>query len=100
MMGEIYHNARSVVIWLREEADDSDLALSFIPQVTDLSQFDRIIQNQGSTHKWYALSRLMNRPWFSRRWVVQELAFANEAKIYCGNGDFGYITECFPDQGS
>jgi hypothetical protein len=29
----------------------------------------------------------MNRPWFSRRCVVQELAFAKEAKIYCGNGE-------------
>jgi len=90
MMGKIYHSARSVVVWLGEEADDSDLALSFIPQVTDLSKFDRIIQDQGSTHKWYALSKLMNRTWFSRRWVVQELAFAREAKIYCGNGSVDF----------
>ncbi|PMD15734.1 HET-domain-containing protein [Hyaloscypha hepaticicola] len=86
MMGKIYHRARSVLVWLGEEANDSDLALSFIPQVTDLSRFDRIIHDQGSTHKWYALSKMMNRPWFSRRWVVQELAFAREAKVYCGNG--------------
>jgi hypothetical protein len=90
MMGKIYHSARSVDVWLGEEADNSDLALSFIPQVTDLSKFDRIIQDQGSTHKWYALSKLMNRPWFSRRWVVQELAFAKEAKIYCGNGSVDF----------
>jgi hypothetical protein len=90
MMGKIYHSAQSVVVWLGEEADDSDLALSFIPQVTDLLKFDRIIQDQGSTHKWYALSKLMNRPWFSRRWVVQELAFAKEAKIYCGNGSVDF----------
>jgi hypothetical protein len=32
----------------------------------------------------------MNRPWFSRRWVVQELAFAKEAKIYCGNGSVDF----------
>jgi hypothetical protein len=86
MMGNIYQSARSVFVWLGEEADDSDVALSFIPQVTDLSKFDRIIQDQGSTHKWYALLKLMNRPWFSRRWVVQELAFAKQAEIYCGNG--------------
>lgn len=27
---------------------------------------------------------LMKRPWFSRRWVVQEIALANDAELYCG----------------
>jgi hypothetical protein len=27
---------------------------------------------------------LMQRRWFSRRWVVQEIALAREAVIYCG----------------
>lgn len=27
----------------------------------------------------------MQRPWFSRRWVVQEIALARSATIYCGN---------------
>jgi Heterokaryon incompatibility protein (HET) len=87
MMGKIYHSARSVIIWLGEEADDSDLALSFIPRVADLSQFDHIIKDQASTREWYALSKFMNRPWFLRRWVVQELAFAKEARLYCGGGE-------------
>ncbi|PMD32074.1 HET-domain-containing protein [Hyaloscypha variabilis F] len=87
MMGKIYHSARSVIIWLGEEAEDSDLALSFIPRVTNLAQFDYIIKDQSSKREWYALSRLMNRPWFSRRWVVQELAFAKEAKLLCGSGE-------------
>ncbi len=86
IMGKICQSARSVFIWLGEEADDSDLALSFIPQVTNPSQLERIIQDRGSTHKWYAVFKMMSRPWFSRRWVVQELAFAKKAKIYCGNG--------------
>ncbi|TVY76095.1 Heterokaryon incompatibility protein 6 OR allele [Lachnellula suecica] len=86
MMGKIYQSARSVVIWLGEEADDSDLALSFIPRVTDLSQFDRIIQDQSAIHEWYSLYKLLNRSWFSRKWVVQELAFAKQAEVYCGNG--------------
>ena len=27
---------------------------------------------------------IQNRPWFSRRWVVQEIALAKSARIYCG----------------
>ena len=55
MMGKIYHSARSVVVWLGEESDDSILALSFIPRITDFSQFDQITKDQDSTREWYAL---------------------------------------------
>lgn len=92
MMGEIYQSARSVIIWLGEEAEESNLALDFIPQITDLSQFDQIIKDRNSTRQWYALSRLMNRSWFSRRWVVQELAFAKDARLYCGNGEVDWAS--------
>jgi hypothetical protein len=92
MMGKIYHYARSVIIWLGEEAEGSALALDFIPRITDLAQFDHIIKDQSLTHQWYALSRLMNRSWFTRRWVVQELAFARDAKLYCGDGEVDWAS--------
>jgi hypothetical protein len=31
-----------------------------------------------------ALCQLMCRPWFSRRWVIQEIAFASQAVVHCG----------------
>jgi hypothetical protein len=92
MMGHIYRRARSVGIWLGEAAEESDVAFDFIPRIIDLSQFDQIIKDQSSTHQWYALSRLMNRSWFSRRWVVQELAFAKEARLYCGNKEVDWAS--------
>src|SRR5438034_10143208 len=27
---------------------------------------------------------LMQRDWFSRRWVIQEIALASKARVYCG----------------
>ena len=33
---------------------------------------------------WAALTSLMKRKWFSRRWVIQEIALAKEATLYCG----------------
>ncbi|KAG0649120.1 Heterokaryon incompatibility protein [Hyphodiscus hymeniophilus] len=92
MMGKIYRSASSVIIWLGEEAEESELALDFIPRVTDLAKFDHIIKDQASTRQWYALSRLMNRPWFSRRWVVQELAFAKDAWLFCGDREIDWAS--------
>jgi hypothetical protein len=33
---------------------------------------------------WKALRALIARPWFSRRWVIQEILLAREAVMYCG----------------
>jgi len=33
----------------------------------------------------------MQRSWFSRRWVVQEIALAKKAKIYCGPDDIDWV---------
>lgn len=86
MMGEIYHRSYAVLIWLGEEAEESALALDFIAQITDLSQFDVAVKDRTCTRQWYALAKLMNRSWFQRRWVVQELALSKYALVYCGNG--------------
>ncbi|KAF2854236.1 hypothetical protein T440DRAFT_544500 [Plenodomus tracheiphilus IPT5] len=40
--------------------------------------------DQKNAHKWRAFLRLMQRSWFSRRWVVQEIALAFKARVYCG----------------
>jgi hypothetical protein len=100
MMGDIYHSAQSVIIWLGEERDRSDLAISFIHDIVDLSHFDHAVKDPDSIHRWYALSKLMNRSWFRRRWVVQELALARDARIYCGNREvdwsaFAYAVTIF-----
>ena len=34
--------------------------------------------------KWTALHKVMKRDWFGRRWIIQEIALAARAKLYCG----------------
>lgn len=36
------------------------------------------------------MSRLMARPWFSRRWVVQEIALARKTTIHCGDEELAW----------
>jgi hypothetical protein len=87
-MGEIYHRAQRIIIWLGEESDDSAAALRFISEIVDLSRFDHIVKDHKSPKLWQALSGLMSRTWFTRRWVIQELALANDnALICCGDSE-------------
>jgi hypothetical protein len=85
MMDDIFHKASSVQVWLGDAADDSDEAADFIDQITDLSYLDRLVKDLSTTRRWFALSRLMQRPWFTRRWVIQELALAQKTTLRCGS---------------
>ncbi|KAG8160189.1 hypothetical protein KVR01_009725 [Diaporthe batatas] len=35
---------------------------------------------------WNAISQLICRPWFTRKWVVQEIAMAREVRLHVGGG--------------
>jgi hypothetical protein len=85
-MDRIYGDAENVCIWLGEESADSRRAMDFIRErVLELWKFDKLIENRNLAKNWAALIRLMKRPWFSRRWVVQEVALSPRGgTIYCG----------------
>lgn len=85
IMSEIYGRASRVCIWLGEGDKSSRMALKFIKQeVLQLQNFDELCESEKASEKWGALLDLMQRPWFSRRWVVQEVALAHRAIVYCG----------------
>ena len=85
LMDGVYGGASEVCVWLGDAGDYSDLALSFISRVVILDDFDRLVTDSRTPHEWTALSDLMKREWFSRRWVVQEIALAKSARLYCGD---------------
>ena len=85
LMSEIYGNAARVCIWLGPETESSRTALLFIKnEVLQLQNFDDLCDNKDNTKKWRALLELMQLPWFSRRWVVQEVSLARRAVLCCG----------------
>ena len=85
-MVDIYSKASNVSVWLGESDDEgrSLEAMEFIPTIMDFAWLDRHSRDKNMAKKWYALGELMRDPWFSRRWVVQEIALAREATIHCG----------------
>lgn len=85
-MAEIYSQAVNVRVWLgkKEKGDKSDIAMRFIPSLLNLHEFDDLVNCSGTAASWDAFSLLMRRPWFSRRWIVQEIALARTATLHCG----------------
>lgn len=85
-MVNIYRNARNVCIWLGESDVDgrSDKAMDFISAIMDFAILEQHARDPGQAAMWYALGELMRDRWFSRRWVVQEIALAQDATVHCG----------------
>lgn len=85
MMSRIYTRSEQVCVWLGEADRDSEIAINFIrDEIRELRNFDTISSNTQYSKQWRALMSLMQREWFFRRWVVQEIALASAATVYCG----------------
>jgi hypothetical protein len=83
-MAEIYSEATNVCVWLGTEANNSGKALKFIDRVLNLDEIDQLLTDEFKAEEWHAFSELIRRPWFNRRWIVQEVAMAKRATMHCG----------------
>lgn len=91
MMAEIYGRADCVRIWLGDSDPSSDLAILFIKQrILQLQHFDDLSSSPDTNEQWKALLELMQRDWFSRRWVIQEVTLAKKAIIHCGKAKLAW----------
>lgn len=85
-MSVLYDQASNVCVWLGRNNEESKVAIEFIKnEIMEFQNFDDLCERNENTNKWKALLSLMQRPWFSRRWVVQEIALARKATIHCGD---------------
>lgn len=85
MMASIYSRAHRVLVWLGAGNVKCIEALGFIREILNLASFEALIKDEKSAPKWAALVELMRCEWFSRRWVVQELALAHDATLHYGS---------------
>lgn len=92
-MGRIYQKCFQVCLWLGEAADDSDYAMDLLIYYQQSRKHlvdERIVEvfsNDSSrqfTRFLRAIECLICRPWFTRLWVVQEIALAPASTILCG----------------
>lgn len=98
LMREIYSNAHQVVVSLGAPTQDSSRAMDLIPQVEDA--FIRLAKRNLSITEtnvcqhtctlspgpdWTALRALFRLPWFTRIWVIQEVALGRRPVFVLGD---------------
>ncbi|KAL8402568.1 hypothetical protein RB596_009081 [Gaeumannomyces avenae] len=100
-MAKIYAKASRVIVWLGEASDNGDQALEAIrmaaqEQYTDSAIYEpnhqatlalshQDLANSSNNEANQAILRLLQRPWFQRIWVLQEVAAARHVLIKCGS---------------
>jgi hypothetical protein len=97
-MPEIYSNAWNVVIWLGEELYQGYATRSIVnllPQILNLTILDAILKSDRAgvdfTHSLSEFCGLLKRPWFSRRWVIQEIACARRLSVRFGGQVLSWV---------
>lgn len=102
-MSTIYQNASCVIVWLGNGSEDSDLAmrkLAYLGRQVILTKDNWLICPPGSEEPywcesschvpyseetWTAIGKLLERSWFSRIWIIQEIQLAaHGAVVQCG----------------
>jgi hypothetical protein len=84
-MDEIYTEAKRVCIWLGAGGPEAKDTFDFLHEILDLKKFDKLVDSGENPENWKLVVRLMENRWFSRRWVIQELALAKKAIVLWGN---------------
>ena len=91
MMERIFAFAESVCIWTGPSDEHTKNALDFIKNhIVKVWKFDLLTKPKQRDKDWADLKILLTRPWFSRRWIVQEIALARKAELYCGRDCVGW----------
>jgi hypothetical protein len=105
LMRRIYTSAHRVLIWLGPNSGNSWEAMMLIPKLLRAKEIQaaknstRIFMEMGAQEKkdlglpldmnsaYPALRALLKRTWFTRMWIIQEVAVSREAILVCGNWD-------------
>ncbi|KAI0865920.1 hypothetical protein F4860DRAFT_458200 [Xylaria cubensis] len=96
-MGSVYSKAERVIAWMGDNRDEDYQALESLVKLQeglpawDASTYDDV---------WSGINCFLQRPWFTRTWIIQELVLARKVSIMCGNSEIGWdefirgIAEC------
>ncbi|KAF2105546.1 heterokaryon incompatibility protein-domain-containing protein, partial [Lophiotrema nucula] len=92
LMGDIYKQAHKVQIWLGENDEDDYIlevygllkALAVTSNAVFLTQRREEMRNLFKKAMEPAFDRFVARPWFSRKWILQEVYHGKSITIRCG----------------
>lgn len=108
LMPDIYQGAARVVVWLGDHTSDTVAALNMLsigldgyyrerppgvekylprsePLLRDINKLRGFPDIGPTSASWIALSRFFRRPWFSRNWIIQEVALSRSCVMFAGD---------------
>jgi hypothetical protein len=100
-MHDVYSNAESTPVWLGPRSEDSGLAISFTEELLSIllefqtGKIERVLSDYAMKYpegslELVALGHLLEWPWFTRTWVIQEVALATRAETVCGDATLSW----------
>jgi hypothetical protein len=108
-MGQIYNNASQVLVWLGPEDESTPMALEMIERLSagvvltwDHRNCNTITGSEAEVvqhgpeksnftpHHWISLSKLIQRPWFRRLWIRQEVQLASKVLVRYGYAEIDW----------
>jgi hypothetical protein len=113
IMDQIYSNAQMTIIWLGRDDEFTREAGAVIQSLSKLSMDQASLMRQApevlesrdyealglpkiNDMQWLAVYAFLNRNWFQRLWIIQEVALARRTAVLCGllMMSWGWITYC------
>ena len=85
MMADIYNSAANVCIWLGESYEGAKSGFSLVTNIMNFQHFDSIVSQPNRADGWSHLVQIINAAWFTRRWIIQEVALSKNATIHCAD---------------
>lgn len=109
LMAEIYKAARAVLVWLgnddhndddNDDDNDTQYVVELLKRISDtpkekMSELKKLQihhleflevfgRSGGSAERWQSLKKMFSRTWFSRVWIIQEIAFSTSIMVLYG----------------
>ncbi|KAF7929257.1 uncharacterized protein EAE98_005176 [Botrytis deweyae] len=97
-MGDIYKKAEKVVVWLGQGTEETNLVMDAMTRLRKASLSWHSTEWKYKAHGWVdennehltnsreQMRLILDRPWFRRIWILQEVANARQSTtVHCGN---------------
>lgn len=115
LMRRIYQNSTRLVVWLGEHDQGSKQGIDFLLSIRSLArkhgnETKAISQALApddlpkwglplaDSSQWTALNAIFWRPWFTRIWIIQELAVSKDPIVVCGDSFFPWTEMAYAAQ--
>jgi hypothetical protein len=90
LMRDIYAGAKRVLVWLGESTPASEKIFDVLPHVNPAQFEDEAIAYNvlqlRNVREWTraVITCIFFNPWWQRVWIIQEIAYAQDALVLCG----------------